>query len=405
MLEKKRYLLRPIHDEALKLGKMAFISGPRQVGKTTLAHHLAGQYASQVYYNWDDIEFRRLWVLSPSRLTQPLAEGGCLIFDEIHKAKNWKGTLKGIYDLNQRKNPIIVTGSARLETFRRGGDSLLGRYFHFRLHPYSLGELQNPGIKTPEDLANFLQSPVATTAPSSIHLNDEIMKFGGFPEPFQAQKERHYRMWSQARLEDLVREDLRDLSRVMDLSRLELLAALLPERVGSLLSKKNLSEDMEVSQPTIKNWLSLLEKVFLHYVVTPFSKKMARSLKKESKIYLWDWAQNKNKGQLIENYVASTLSKAVDFWTQFGYGKYDLHFFRDKEKKEVDFVITCDQFPVYLIEVKSSDKNPMKNLRYLRHQWPQAQALQLIAEPNYYRFHQQEKIHVMSMVNFLEKLP
>lgn len=403
MKDRHRYLVDPVFHDALGAGKMAFISGPRQVGKTTLALQIARKYPDKIYRNWDDVSFRRQWVKEPSSIPTAGPAGACLILDEVHKAKGWKQTLKGIYDVNKELCPIIVTGSAKLDVFRKGGESLLGRYFHFRLHPYSLGEIEGTSRPSPKDLLAYLKNPSAHTAKSALTVQDCLLKFGGFPDPFEAQSERHWRMWSRGKLDKMIREDLRDLSRVLELSRLEMLAALLPDRVGSPLSMKSLAEDLEVSQPTIKHWLKYLEIAFYHFTVTPFSRNMARAVKKEGKIYLWDWSELKEPGAKQENFVAGALLKAVDYWNDLGYGAFSLHLFRDKEKREVDFVITEKQKPWLLVEVKSGREEIHPALAYLSRKWPQAVCVQLVSRPDFYRL--VHGIHLISLPNFLQHLP
>ncbi len=405
-METPRYLEFPIRKDCLGDHKMAFISGPRQVGKTTMALHLAKKFSSHLYCNWDDFDFRKKWAKSPSRIMSSLSEKGCLILDEIHKAPHWKNAIKGLYDLHHKQNYIIVTGSAKLDTYKRGGDSLMGRYFHFRLHPYSLGELHSPQkIKTPHSLKVILKNPNVHSEKNLINLQQNLIRYSGFPQPYGKQTTRHLLMWQKSRLDQIVHEDLRDLTRIQELSQIDLLIALLPERVGSLLSLKSLAEDLEVSQPTIKTWLGQLEKVFFHYSIRPFSKNQARAIKKTPKIYLWDWSLLKNQGKLLENFTSSHLLKAIDYWNQLGYGNFSLHYYQDKEKREVDFILNKDNMPWLALEVKNSELEPASNLKYFIKKWPSIIGVQLIEKPNFYRYYKNERIHVISMANFLAELP
>ena len=147
---KTRYLQAPIKHLCFSGHKMAFVSGPRQCGKTTMAKLMLAQRPSGSYRNWDDVVFRRQWTKDPSTLI-PASAGAVplVVLDEIHKAKSWKRTLKGVYDTLREPADLMVTGSARLSVYKKGSDSLTGRYFHFRLHPFTLGEMETPGTPSP----------------------------------------------------------------------------------------------------------------------------------------------------------------------------------------------------------------------------------------------------------------
>ncbi len=362
----KRSLNLEIKQLALDNNKMALISGPRQVGKTYEAEQIAKEYfKSHDYLNWDNIEFRKKWQQSPI----DLLASDCVVFDEIHKAKNWKTTLKGIFDHNSEKKSIIVTGSTKLETFRRGGDSMMGRYFHFRLHPLTLGELLSPKILTPDEFMSKVSNILAKTKKSHKDKLDTLLKFGGFPEPYLKKDQRFLNLWQRGRLEKLIRIDLRDISRIMELGQIEVLCSIIPDKIGSTLSIKSLSEDMEVSYKTIKNWLKYLTALYYLYEIKPFSLKIPRSIKKEGKTYLWDYSVIKDSGARLENMVANHLLKAVHYWTDIGYGDFSLNFLRDKQKREVDFVIVRDGVPWAMFEVKSSGKQFSPHLDYFKSKW------------------------------------
>ena len=215
-------------------------------------------------------------------------DGVGVIYDEIHKTNKWKRTLKGIYDTKEVNCPIVVTGSARLDTYRKGSDSLMGRYFNFRLHPLTLGELLYGEVGSPDNLVN--RALDMDKSPSSLDAWKSLLRFGGFPEPYLKQSQKFYNIWHQGRLAKMIREDLRDLSNIVEIGKIEMLISIMPERVASPLSITSLREDLEVSYATIKNWLSYLRDLYYHFEIRPWSKKVVRSLKKESKLYLWDWA-------------------------------------------------------------------------------------------------------------------
>lgn len=354
----KRYLYDDIFNLSLNRKKMAFISGPRQVGKTTLAKEYSKVFQDFIYKNWDESEFRRLWTKSPQKVFEEFPNltrqrTRCLILDEIHKSKGWKQKIKGLYDLHGEELAILVTGSARLNVFRKGGDSLMGRFFHFRLHPLSLGELDSQSILDPESWKNGLFQFKSKVG--SQEILERLFKRGGFPEPYFSESDKILRLWRRGRTEKIIREDLRDLSRIMELSQVEVLASLLPEKVGSPLSVQSLREDLEVSHDTVRRWLNYLEELYYHFEIRPWTKSVTRSLKKDPKIYLYDWSEVPEKGPRFENLLASHFLKACHYWTDTGEGYFDLHYLRNKEKQEIDFIISKDNKPWIAFESKFSD--------------------------------------------------
>jgi predicted AAA+ superfamily ATPase len=362
---RERYLAAIINKMAFGHGKMAFISGPRQVGKTTLSQRILGERSKGAYRNWDDKDFRKDWIKGPAAVTSgvPLPETAArvrplIIFDELHKAKGWKGALKGIFDLYRNRLDIIVTGSARLNVFKKGGDSLLGRYFSFRLNPLSVAELTDRIREDPDSLiaSLFVESPGKSSKICAQVFRD-LMKFGGFPEPYFAADAAFANLWRRGRLEKIIREDLRDLSRLPELSQVEMLTALLPDRVGSPLSIQSLREDLEVAHDTVKRWMDYLGSLYYLFTIRPWSKSLVRSIKKEPKIYLYDWTEIDNEGARFENLVAVHLKKACEYWVDSGHEDWQLHYLRNKEKKEVDFLLTRNDRPILGIECKLAETN------------------------------------------------
>lgn len=272
--------LQPVLEKTLTTGKMVFVGGPRQVGKTTVALELLGPGSDErhgAYFDWDlprDRARIRLGELPPD---QPR-----VVFDEIHKYARWRGLLKGLWDTEKSARRFVVTGSARLDHYRKGGDSLVGRYRYFRLHPFSLPELS------------------AHAGRSDL---EALLRFGGFPEPLFAQDEVSLRLWHRERVSRIVREDLRDLERVREISLVEHLVDLLPARVGSPLSVANLSQDLEVDHKTADRWLQTLENLYVCFRVPPFGAPRIRAVKKERKLYLWDWSAVEPLGPRFENLV------------------------------------------------------------------------------------------------------
>ena len=355
---KKRTIADAINELCLSRGKMAFVYGPRQCGKTTLGKMLLKKQGAGSYYNWDDIEFRRLWAKDPKRVIPGTGRNPLIVLDEIHKAKSWKRSIKGIYDTLEKPVNFFVTGSARLTVYRKGSDSLLGRYLPFRLHPFTLGELTRTRLKGPDEVMELLFSGATRNSVSSTRTMKDLLVYGAFPEPFLAQNEKIARLWRQNRMERVIREDLRDLSRIPELSRIEMLAALLPERVGAPLSLNSLREDLEVSYDTVKRWLGHLSELYYTFLIRPYHKKVTRSLKKEAKLYLWDYSEVSDPGARFENFIACHLLKACHFWTDTGEGNFELFYLRNKQKEEIDFLICRDGTPWLPVEVKSGETQP-----------------------------------------------
>ena len=327
-----RYL-RPAVEKTLATNKMVFIGGPRQVGKTTLALSLLGPKATErhpAYLNWDDpraaAKLRRV-ELPPN---EPL-----LICDEVHKYARWRNLLKGIYDTEKSFRRIVVTGSARLDYYRKGGDSLANRYRYFRLHPFSLRELD--------------------PKPSASHL-DALLRFGGFPEPLTRQDEAEHRIWQRDRLARVLREDLRDLERVREVSLVEQLVDMLPERVGAPLSVANLRQDLEVDHKTVEHWLTILENMYVCFRLPPFGSPRIRAVKKEKKLYLWDWSAVADPGARFENLVACQLLKYCH-WIEDTEGfRMELRYLRDTDRREVDFVVLRGGKPEFAVECKTGER-------------------------------------------------
>jgi len=380
---KKRSLSSPIEELAFGSGKMAFLSGPRQCGKTTLAKMLIRKRRNGAYRNWDEITFRREWARDPSAAL-PRAGGKAvplLVLDEIHKDRKWKRNLKGVYDTLEEPCDILVTGSAKLRVFSKGSDSLLGRYFDFRLHPFSMRELERVDVPAPDQMMDDLFAKALRKTKSARERLDSFMTYGPFPEPFLEQDLRKARLWRRSREQLIVREDLRDLSRLPELGRIEMMTALLPERVGSLFSPISLGRILEVSLPTVKRWMDYLKALYYAFEIKPYYKRIPRSLRRDGKIYLWDYTVIQDRAARFENLVACHLMKACHFWTDTGEGDFDLYYLRDKERREIDFLILRDGKPWLPVEVKLSDTDLSPNWKRFAHLLPFHRGLQLVTKP------------------------
>lgn len=339
MKKSSRYLEKAIRETLPE--RMAFIGGPRQVGKTTFALGLLHTQSHQhpAYLNWDvpGTSKQLIQGLLPS-------QEKIVILDEIHKYKKWRNLVKGLYDSQKGNKSFIVTGSARLDYYRKGGDSLFGRYFYYRLHPFSVKEL---GITKQKDL-------------------DNLIRLGGFPEPYLKGEEKFHRRWQKERLHKVVREDLRDLENVREISLIEHLAQELPNRVGSPLSIQSLKEDLEVDHKTIQRWVQILENLYYCFRIPPFGNSKFRSVKKEQKLYLWDWSLIESSGYRFENLVASQLLKYCHFIEDTEGYVMEVRFVRDVYKKEIDFVVLKDKKPQFAVECKTGETNINANLFYFR---------------------------------------
>lgn len=355
--------------------KMVFITGPRQVGKTWLAKAIAEKYRNPIYLNYDSFEDKeiiknRSWPLKTD----------LLVLDEIHKMPDWKNFVKGVFDTKKNEH-ILVTGSARLEAFKSAGESLAGRYFRHRLFPFSLAELTN------ENLEEKLE---------------KLLIQGGFPEPFLAANEIEAQRWRKQYSEGLIREDILDFERIHDFRAVKTLFELLRSKVGSPLSLNSLAEDLNISSNTVKKYIRIFEDLFIVFLVTPFSKNITRSIKKEPKVYFYDTGLVKgDEGARFENFVALSLLKHQCFLEDnFGI-EARLHYLRTKEKKEVDFVLTKEGEAKAFIEAKVSSKNIAKDLSYF-HKKYEVPSFQVTKELRLER--SSDNIHVVQASKFLGQL-
>jgi predicted AAA+ superfamily ATPase len=360
--------------------KMVFIGGPRQVGKTTLAKEiLASEFPEGRYLNWDYDEDRqdilkKRWS-SDNRL---------LVFDELHKYPRWKGWIKGVYDIFHESHILLVTGSARLDIYRRGGDSLMGRYHYWRLHPFTLDEFPE-GI-TPEDAYN------------------RLMTVGGFPEPFSDGDERAARRWRRERFDRVLREDVRDLESIRNIQLLSLFVDLLRQRVGSLVALSNLALDLQISPKTAKFWLEVLERMYLVFCVRPYTRNLPRAVLKPPKVYFFDNGDVLgDEGARFENLVATTLLKRLHFLEDRDGYRYELRYIRDKEGREVDFAVLKEGVLEELIEAKVSDEEISRSLLYYAQRLKPGRATQVVAHLR--RSYDKNGVRVTDPLSFSRAFP
>lgn len=370
MNERPRLYTAILADHLATHRQMALVSGPRQVGKTTTCRSLSDEYL-----NWDNADDRRLLLRGPASLAEALhvdilrAKPPVATLDELHKYTKWKGLLKGFFDSYGDRVRLIITGSSRIEIFRRGGDSLMGRYFLYRMHPWSVGESLRTALPKKE-----------------VHASEEVRssdwealwEHGGFPEPFLRRDTRFTRRWRSLRYEQLSREDLREVARVADLGTLETLMQILAEHSALQLIYSNLAREIQVSVDTVKRWIDLLARMHYGFLVRPWFRNVAKSLRKEPKWFLRDWSGVSEDGARAETLVACHLLKTIEGWTDLGFGDFELRYVRDKQKREVDFLVVKDRKPWFLVEVKMSDKTPSPGLGYFQTQTNAQHAIQVV---------------------------
>jgi predicted AAA+ superfamily ATPase len=347
----ERYLKNQISRDLSR--KIVLLSGPRQTGKTTLSKMLLPKFT---YLNYDNAEHRL-------ELLERSWDRNCdlVIFDELHKQKNWKSWLKGIYDTESIPPAIIVTGSARLDTHRKVGDSLAGRFFPFRLHPLDVKEIRN-----------FLPEM------DSQSVLERLLVCGGFPEPFLEGDQRFYKRWRRTHLDIILKQDLVDLENVQHISSIETLVQLLRKRVGSPISYNSLSRDLQCSDRSVKRWLQILENMYVIFRVSPYHRNIARSLLKSPKYYFYDTGQVLgDNGIKLENLTACALLKECHFLEDCEGSLLQLYFLQTKDGRELDFFVTVDEVPLIMVEVKWNDRTITRNFNHFRQYFTEVQQVQI----------------------------
>jgi predicted AAA+ superfamily ATPase len=373
-----RYLRDAILQDLAR--KMVFLGGPRQVGKTSLAETVMESYEQPLYLNYDNLKQRK-----QMREEQWSKENQLLVFDELHKMPKWKSWIKGIYDVQKKEHTFLVTGSAKLDIFRRGGDSLLGRYHYWRIHPFTIDEY-------PKDL-DFGE------------VVKRLLSLGGFPEPFLTMDMRQSHRWRKDRFDRVLHDDLRSIDLVRDINSLEVLVDLLRERVTSCLSSANIARDLEVSPKTVSRWIQSLEKLYLLFTIYPYvAKGLSRSLSKPAKAYFYDNGDVVgDDGSVFENLVATTLLKRLHWMEDFEGQRCALHYLRDKDGRECDFLTLVNKKPDLLIEVKLRDDGISDGLKYYAERIKPRRAIQLVLHLD--RPYSKGALEVHDLKSFLKSEP
>jgi predicted AAA+ superfamily ATPase len=355
--------------------QMAFVSGPRQVGKTTTC-----RAQGTAYLDWDNEDHRQIIlagtgaVAAHAGLDRVTEQPAIIVFDELHKYRRWRLFLKGFFDTYQDRVRVIVTGSSRLDTYRRGGDSLMGRYFPFRMHPFSVAEITNTSVP-PEPVRSPTKPPHEDW--------QALLTHGGFPEPFTKRSPRFSTRWRNLRRSQLLREDIRDLTRIQELDQFEVLEGLLAERSGEHLVYRSLARTVRVSENTVRSWVTTLAGLHHGFLIRPWFANVTKALRKEPKWYLRDWSGVSDAGKRFETLCACHLLKAVEGWTDLGFGVFGLRYIRDRRGREVDFVVVRDGVPWFLVESKLSEESLSPNLAYFQQQTGAQHAFQVLGTADF----------------------
>ena len=332
------------------------------MGKTTLARHILKRFSykkskSGLYLNWDFDEDKHRIIKQKWDEDHQL-----IVFDELHKYRRWKNWIKGVYDKTHHLHQFLITGSARLDVYRRGGDSLLGRYHYWRLHPFTLDEL-----------------------PKKMTLKEgfkRLMTVGGFPEPFLDGNEREATRWRRERFERILKEDIRDLESIKMIQDLSLFVHILRRRGGQLIVLSNIAKEIQISPKTAKLWLEALNRMYICFSVWPYTRKLPRAIQKPPKVYFFDNADiisETDAGSRFENLIATHLLKKIHYLEDSRGYQFELKYIRDKEAREVDFIILKEGKVFALIEVKLSDDNISKSLQYYSEKLKPKHSLQVVA--------------------------
>lgn len=370
-----RYIQKHVVSDLMR--KMVLIGGPRQVGKTTFAVSLLKPPGidSPGYLNWDDLTNKEQIRKGQLPDDEPL-----IVLDEIHKYKNWRNLIKGFFDKKRIKHQFLITGSARIDHYSKGGDSLVGRYHFYRMHPLSVGELS---LKTKADL-------------------NRLMRMGGFPEPYFENDEVFSKRWRRERLRRIIQEDLRDLETVKDISLLEQLLDILPKTVGSVLSYQSLANEIEVDNKTVQKWIGFFDNLYLTFRISPYVPKKLRVVKRADRLYLWDWGGLEDSGAQFENMVASQLLKYCHFVEDTQGEEMQLTYLRDVEGREVDFVVLKNKKPIFAVECKVGERSASPHLYYFKQRTPIPYFYQVHLGESHYTA--EDGIEVIPFVKFCLKL-
>ncbi len=388
---------------------MIFLSGPRQVGKTTLSREIAKGFRNSIYFNWDIFNHKKLLITNPTffeNINRQDESIPLIILDEIHKYKHWKNYLKGTYDQFSPDYKFLVSGSGRLDLYVKGGDSLAGRYFQFHLFPFTVAELSSEKRNFHEFVKNPLQAFDINDKNVTRETWQTLFNIGGFPEPFAKGKKAFFARWTKNYVTQVVREDIRNFYDLKNIDNIEILFTLLPVKVGSPLSMNNMAEELRVAFGSVRKWLRLFEIFYLTFIISPWTKRISRAILKEKKLYLFNYPEIEEESHKFENMVALELLRAIYNWNEYGYGRFALYYIRNKEKEEVDFLIANNNNPILLIETKLSEEAAAGSLIKFQNAL-NIPAVQLVNKEGVFRYlrNNKNKILIITAHKWLSSLP
>lgn len=361
--------------------QMIILTGPDAIGKTTLMEEIINDLKYALYLNWHVDSHCESVLEGPEKVYKKVASSNVhskkfpvIFFDELNLYKNWKNLLKGYYDVLSSRCRFVIAINERVDTYRAGKDSMMGRYFSYRIHPLTVSELCGR--------SNFSNEYIS---PCKISMEDwnNLLAFGGFPEPFQKSTKSFHTRWSNECQNQLIKENIRNLTKINDLHRIGLFAKILKKNVGLIVSLNKIASDLQVTAPTVQSWFTVLSNYYYGFGLSPWSNNVKRSLRKAQKFYLSDWSQIKESNKRIENLVACHLKKAVDFWSDIGLGSYELYYLCDKDKREVDFLVVKDQEPWLMVDVGFKNKSLSQNLLRFQEQLKVPYVFQVVSDLPY----------------------
>ncbi|MBP9682615.1 MAG: ATP-binding protein [Bacteriovorax sp.] len=375
-----RYLSKAIKEFLNK--KIIFLTGPRQVGKTTLSKNIF--LNETAYYNYDIRKDISVFKMQEWDKDQKL-----VVFDEIHKMKNWKLWLKGLYDEGHlKRQAILVTGSARLNVSKKMGDSLAGRFFSYRLHPLDLKELAKiEGLEF--DLEKNYQRLITTS---------------NFPEPFYVGTRRFYQLWRKGHFDQIIKQDLLTLEKIRDIDGIELLIELLRTRVGSTITYKSLAEDLDRDDKTVKKWITALENLYVGFRIQSYSKNIARAKKKAFKFYFFDTGSvETEEGAKLENLVALAFLKELNYLEDVHGINGELYFIQTRDGKEIDFYVQLEKKYHVLVEVKLSETSISHSFKTIDKFFNDSHKFQIVKNSKA-TFENKESVKCVNALDFLKNL-
>lgn len=386
-------------------GKMVFMSGPRQSGKTTFAKSIAENYSNSVYYNYDSEPEKIIMQpdffenLNRTNRTIPL-----VILDEVHKYKNWKPYLKGKFDKFSSEYQFIITGSGRMEMFNKRDDPLTGRFVSMRLFPLTLREFAK-GVNIEDFKKDKMNSLTLTENSNAENIKNDLLQFSPFPEPFLRSSRKFYRRWYRTYINQIIIQDIKDMTAIKHIKTIESLMRIMPERICAPLHYSSLSTLLQISIPTVKNWLNTLEQFFIVFSIIPYTE-ISRAIIKNRKYYMYDYGSINDIGAKYENFVALELLQFIEYWNCMGEGEFELRYLKNKEQQEIDFILMLDGKPFFIIEAKNGEESISKSVYKFQDQL-NVPAIQLVNKPNLYKKKKNgnNDIYIVSGAQFLSNLP